>query len=141
MNSIGTASTTVFDALGPRPSMVCSVRSCMAPGLPPMIVAAAARFSAASLSPSALVMVARFSLGPRLTRHDFFQFLGHIDVLEADAGDMQAPISRIDFDVLLDLMGDLLALGEQFIQSHAADHVAQCALCKSAPRQTRSLES
>lgn len=30
MISIGTASSTVFDAVGPSPSMVYSVRSCMA---------------------------------------------------------------------------------------------------------------
>jgi hypothetical protein len=61
MISMGTARTTVFDADGPRPSMVCKVRSCMAPGLTAMVAAAAARFSAARRSPSALVMVARFS--------------------------------------------------------------------------------
>jgi hypothetical protein len=41
INSKGTASTTVFDAFGPSPSMVWRVRSCMAPGLSPIVRAAA----------------------------------------------------------------------------------------------------
>jgi len=57
---MGTAMTTVFEADGPSPSMVCRVRNYMAPGLTVM-VAAAARLSAARRSPSALVIVARFS--------------------------------------------------------------------------------
>jgi hypothetical protein len=38
-------SATVFEAVGPKPSMVCKVRSCIAPGLAAMVLAAAARFS------------------------------------------------------------------------------------------------
>src|SRR5207253_1862916 len=47
----------VLEAVGPRPSIVCRVRSCIAPGLAVMVAAAAARFEAASLSPSALMIV------------------------------------------------------------------------------------
>src|SRR3954462_12647207 len=50
--SIGMARTTVFEAVGPRPSIVWRVRSCMAPGLSAMVRAASDRLTAASLSPS-----------------------------------------------------------------------------------------
>ena len=52
---------TVLDGLEPSPSIVCNVRSWSVMGLSDIIFAASARFVAASLSPSALVMVARFS--------------------------------------------------------------------------------
>lgn len=68
----GTAMTTVFDAEGPSPSMVCRVRSCITPGLVFMVAAAAARFSAAMRSPSALVMVARFSRSAAAWRYMIF---------------------------------------------------------------------
>ena len=97
--STGTASTTVFDAFGPSPSMVWSVRSCMAPGLSP-IVRAAARLIAAALSPSALVIVALFALGRGLPRHHLLQLLRHVDVLDPQACDFQPPSLGImlDFD-------------------------------------------
>ena len=46
-SSIGRASTTVLDALGPRPSMLWSVRRCIAPGLCAIVRAAAESASAA----------------------------------------------------------------------------------------------
>jgi len=61
MTSMGSARTTVFDADGPSPSIVCNKRSCIAPGLAAIVAAASARAPAAKRSPSALMIVARFS--------------------------------------------------------------------------------
>src|SRR5262245_40325777 len=40
ISSTGTASTTVLEADAPRPSIVCRVRNCMAPGLSAIVLAA-----------------------------------------------------------------------------------------------------
>lgn len=61
IDSTTTAIPTVFDCDAPSPSSVCSVLSCLAPGLYALVVAACARLPAASGSPSALAKVARFS--------------------------------------------------------------------------------
>ena len=70
-----------------------SVRSCIGPGLLAMVAAAAARLAApASRSPSALVMVARFSRSGRgLPRHHPLQVLRHVDIQQPDGIDVGAP--------------------------------------------------
>ena len=52
MTSIGVPITTVVEAVGPKPSMVCKVRSCIAPGLAAMLLAAAAKLADASRHPA-----------------------------------------------------------------------------------------
>ena len=124
--SIGTPITTVLEAVGPRPSIVCNVRSCIAPGLSAIVLAARARLTAASLSPSALVIVARFSRSAdACARHHLLELLGHVDVLNPQAGDLQAPALGVLLDMLLDRLGDLLPLGQELIQRQLADDVAE----------------
>ena len=52
---------TVFEGLAPKPSMLCNVRNSRAIGLFSIVAAASAKLTAASRSPSALVIVALFS--------------------------------------------------------------------------------
>lgn len=79
-NSMGKR-MTVLEGLLARPSIVCNVLNSKAMGFSAISFAALARFSAARRSPSALVIVARFSLCGGLPGHYLLQFFWQVKVL------------------------------------------------------------
>jgi hypothetical protein len=68
-------------------------------GLAAIIWAAAARLWAARRSPSALVIVARFSRSAEsLARHHPLQVFGQLNILQANRVDVHAPLLHLGLD-------------------------------------------
>src|SRR5262249_25905927 len=49
----------------------------------------------------------------------------HVDVLNSHSGNLESPSLDVFFDMVLDRLGDLLPLGQELIERHLADDIAQ----------------
>ena len=54
--------------------------------------------------------------------HDVLHVVGNSDVLEADAGNINAPFGGFGINNFLDLITDLLAVGQKLIKLNTADN-------------------
>ena len=102
--------TTVFDDVGPSPSIVCSVRSCIAAGTASH--GCCGRGQVLRREPVA------FRLGycgpflafsSSLAGHDLLEVLRHADVLQADTRHFQAPFLGLFLDDFLDQLADAVS--------------------------------
>jgi len=123
---MGTANTTVLDGVGPSPSIVCSVLNCMAPGDAAIVLAASARLKAAILSPSALVMVARFSLSAEACLAIIFLSSSGTSTSKI----LIAVTLRPQFSACFWMMASIsspifLPFGQKIVKRHPADNVPQ----------------
>ena len=57
--------------------------------------------------------------------HGAAHLLGQVDLLHLDGGDLHAPGLGVPVDDLLELPVDLVALREQVVELHLAEHRAQ----------------
>ena len=71
---------------------------------------------------------AAFTFGLGLFGHDLLHIIGNGDVLKTDTGDINAPVNSFGINDLLDLIADLLAIGQQLVQFDTADHIAESSL-------------